>query len=347
MKRATFPFYLGEKAGEYSICYAAILRGLIKLFPKYAIEGHKDAFSPDNLYEIFLEITKEYLEETLDEMSRYICEDILQNTTNPVDKTSGRDISQILISIKNNILNEQPVAAEDVNILHGYLFSEDKNNYDRCMKLLPWLGFDLEELTNCFLKADLIDNSSKAQECLRTIATKGIRWYINISIEQEAKTLMVFEIKSLRLYIERFCIFIKLVSVLSKKNTESYQFDLITTLLEAAYLDGKAVREYEIYSEESLEAMHSRAPSFNRNQKEKPKKDLLETVEDLVDKKYTKGSTLTTSEMTELIMAKAEFKGLKKDPVEKIVRAVKKKHGIDDRRNNRIIKSKDKRTNED
>jgi hypothetical protein len=347
MKRATFPFYLGEKAGEYSICYATSLRGLIKLFPKYALEGHKDAFSPENIYEIFLEITKEYLEETLDEMSRYFCEDIIQNTTNPIDKISGRDISQILISIKSNILNEQPVAAEDVNILHGYLFSEDKNNYEKCMKLLPWLGFDLEELTNCFSKSDLIDNSSKAQECLRTIATKGIRWYTKISIEQGTKTLMIFEIKNIRLYIERFCIFIKLVSVLSKKNTEAYQFDLITTLLEAAYLDGKAVREYEIYSEESLEAMHSRAPSFNRNQTEKPKKDLLSIVEDFVDKEYTNGSTLKTNQMIQLVMAKSEFYGLRKDPIETIVRSVKKKHGIDDRKNNRFANSKDKRTKGD
>ena len=342
MTRATFPFYLGEKAGDSSICLAVILKVATELIPKFILEPEKEALSFENIHGIFFKTIKEHLEENFSEISNDICNDILQNTNNPIDKTTGKDMSQILISIKNNILSEAPIATEDVNLLHDYLFLEKDNNHSKCMGLLPWLGLDPEALADCFSNLASAENRLKIVKCFKAIATNGIRWYTNASIEERGGAFPMLAIQNIRAYTERLCIYINIASVLSNKNDELYQFDLITASLLAAYFDGKITREKELYSKESFKAMHSRGASEASGPTSEQKNKRFDALKGFVNDEYEKGSMLSTKQMTELVMSRSEFKGLSLDRVKRTITSVKKQYGLDDRKNNRIADPKRK-----
>lgn len=342
METPTFPFFLGEKALTSSIFRSLEIEVLVKLLPHWISNAEEESMPIVDIHKLFLLKLKQNLEEKfIHDFSSY-WDGFFQCLHNPIDKHSGKDVGQVFLLIKNNVITEQPIAKEDINLLHDYLFAEDDENHDKCIHLLRWLGFDLSVLADCFLKINSINNSFEINKCFYTIAINGIRGLTDYCIKAHDKQMPIREVNVLRTYTERFCIYIELLKKVSRKYSKISQIHLALNLMEAAYLDGKIVRENELYSKESLKAMHSRSTSNASTRTSKKKNNSFEAVQNFVNNEYAKGSTLSTEKMTELVMSKNTFKDLSLDRVKRTIRSVKKTYGIDDRKNNRIAEPKRK-----
>ncbi|WP_428563606.1 MAG: hypothetical protein ACP59X_00655 [Solidesulfovibrio sp. DCME] len=347
MKNATFPFYLGEPGYRVS-SFRAVDSKIFKMFLSDR-KSHlrEESFPIVDAYKVFMLTLKKNLEDNPVDRFSNICNELFQDFGNPIDKKSGRDMSQVLILIKNNILNEVPVAEEDANLLYDFLFEEEDENFEKQMHLLRWIGFDLEVWDNCFLKINLSNDSGKIKQCFSDIAISGMRGLTNYIILNFDNEIPISGVRYFRIVGERFCIYIELATHLSPEYSKTSRFYLMSTLMEAAYLDGKIVRESEMYLYTSLKAMQSRGIREGSTLNSERKKEWLGAVEEFVDTEYANGSLFTTKQMVEYVMTIDAFRGLRKSPIEGMVRSVKKKYGIDDRKNNRIIRQKDKQKNED
>ena len=347
METPTFPFFLGEKALTSSIFRSLEIEVLVKLLPRWISNAEEESIPIVDIHNLFLLKLKQNLEEKfIHDFSSY-WDGFFRCLHNPIDKHSGKDMGQVFILIKNNVITEQPIAKEDIKLLHDYLFAEDDENHDKCIHLLRWLGFDLSVLADCFLKINSINNSFEINKCFYTIAINGMRGLTDYCIKAHDKQMPIREVNVLRTYTERFCIYIELLKKVSRKYSKTSQIHLALNLMEAAYLDGKIVRENELYSKESLKAMHSRSTSNASTKTSKKKEKSFEAVRNFVNNEYAKGSTFSTRQMTELIMSKNEFKSLSTDRVKRTIRSVKNKYGLDDRKNNRIADQKHKHGRDD
>ena len=339
MEDSTFPFYRGELAVASSIFQLVKLK-TIKNYSREWTLSNKDCRPDIDIYKTFLETLKEKLNGDFFVSTVKLYEDVFKNGSFPIDPKSGKDIGQAIIRIKNSLLEHLPLETEDIDLLHGYLFTEEDEDHDRCIPLLRWLGFDLETIEACFLKANSITNGHKIKESFYAIAIHGARGFAYYTIKALGNTVSMGLVKHFRDNIESFCVFIELVSQARTLHENRSSGFIILNLMEAAYLDGKIVRENEMYFDGSRKAMSSHGQRYTRTVGQKTTDEIADQAKEFIDQEYINGSNLSVEEMKDLIKSIEPFKELSDDRIRTVTRNVRRNHGIDGRKNNRFFKGK-------
>lgn len=344
MKDSTFPFYRGELAVASSIFQLVKLK-TIRDYSREWTFSNKKCRPEIDIYKTFVETLKEKLNDDFFVNTVKLYEDIFKNGSFQIDPKSGKDIGQVIIRIKNSLLEHFLPDTEDIDLLHGYLFTEEDEDHDRCIPLLRWLGFDLETIEACFLKANSIKNGHKIKECFYAIAIHGARGFAYYTIKALGNTVSMGLVKHFRENIERFCIFIELISQARTSYENRSSGFIILNLMEAAYLDGKIVRETEMYLDGSRKAMSSHGQRYTRNASQKATDEIADQAKEFINQEYINGSNLSVEEMKDLIKSIEPFKELSDDRVRTVTRNVRRNHGIDGRKNNRFLKANNKSKN--
>jgi len=330
MKNIIFPFFDQDVLGVHSMIYRSMIDSMATVWEKK--KTGIDVSCPEiDIYNSFLK-----------NLENYFSSDSFSNMTNIINtlcegldkkfNQDGIDIIEIFIQTRDAVINNKNPDRNNLKILRTSVGGDDEDCRDNCACLFRWFGFDFEVIRSYFLKISKLPDNIEIKDCFYDIATKGIRTIVSALIKVDDTDFHKEAIRLLRAHSERFCLYIKLLSHPIDTTTPVMRCSAILYLMEAAYDDGKIVREMEIYEDQSLQVMASLGTSFTMKEKSKPKNALKVIVEDFVESEYENKSQLSTKDMKELILSKPQFSGLKPYIIEGIIRKIKKKNGLDDRK---------------
>ena len=330
MKNVIFPFFVEDILSAHSMFYCTRLGSMATVLEK-KMNGTVISCPEIDIYNSFLEsLEKCFRVDFFSKMVHSI--NMLLEGLDKKFNQDGIDIIEIFIQTRDAVVNNKIPDRNNVKILCASVSGDDEDCRENCACLFRWFGFDLEVIRLYFSNISKLPDNTEIKDCFFNIATKGIRTIVSTLIEVDDTCFHKEAIRFFRMYSERFCLYIKLLANPINTTTPVAHCSSILQLMEAAYDDGKIIREIEIYEDKSLRVMASLGTSFTMKEKSKPKNDLKVGVEKFVESEYGNKCKLSTKDMKELILSKSEFSGLKPYIIEGIIRKVKKEKGLDDRK---------------
>ena len=339
-----FPFYLEEQAFHFSIFWQARLA-----FAKYQndLRETKDERPPETaIYQTLLELLKRSLSDNYFQIAVGIMKE-LHKGLDPAFDSAGNNLTSMFIYCKNCVLNDKAPDEDQVNILYESMRQNNKEKYYTCFYLLECLDFDLNTIESCFQKINSMSSLNNLRNLFADITTTGMRTFICLALEALPGKFDTARVKFLRMYIERFCMYIELMGTNPHVNNQGSSSDLMLRLMKAAYDDGKIVREMEFYEDKSLKIMATLGNNFTRTDSRLEDYVHIQFAKEFIESVYAQGSILSTNNMTELVSSIESYKDIPTYKIKELIRAAKKKYGLDDRRNNRIIKKNHPDVNND
>ena len=343
MEPPVFPFYLEEQAFHFSIFWKVSLT-----ISKYGNDLHDkmDERPPEvAIYQTLLELLKRSLSDKYFQMAVDIMK-TFHKELDPVFDSAGNNLVSIFICCINCVLTDKVPDDDQVDILYKSIRQDGEEKYYRCFCLLGCLGFDLNTIESCFQKINSTHYLVNLKYLFTEITTNGMRTFICLALEAFPGMFDTARVGMFRKYTERFCMYIELIGTNLHTHSQRSSPNFILKLMKAAYDDGKIVREMELYMDESLKIMASLGNRFTQTHPRLLDYVRIKFVKEFIESEYAQGSRLSTNNMAELVSSIEPYRDIPTYKIKDLIRAAKKKYGLDDRKSNRFVKSKDKPKNE-